>query len=284
MKLKVGLMSRDTGYLGLYRPSKDSVYGSALDDLLTLVKECDIVAGPEWLFLPQDRLHDTSEKDNLISRLCDATKGQTKLVLPGTIFWHDGYYAYNTCPIVANGELVGEYHKHYNGGDKNIVINENLRRGEKREERFHQSRNYFQSTRRTVNDVFPELNNLHWKAGEEKAYNFTWEGLNVGAAICADASGLYHRLHSANPEEKIDPLDLHFLISCGNYLQTHTLALKYKGHAFCSDGINNPELRLEVLKCKNPFSYKSSSRKMVQEIKEIEKKDKAFIYEIEVGE
>ncbi|MFH1455711.1 MAG: hypothetical protein ABIF40_02060 [archaeon] len=285
MKLKVGLMSRDTGDLGSYTPSKDGVYGSALDDILCLVEECDVVAGPEWLFLPRDRLHDTYEKDNLISKLCDATKGQTKLVLPGTIFWHDGDYAYNTCPIVANGELVGEYHKYYSGGDEQIVFDENTRRGEIKEKKFHQLRNYLQLTGRSLDDIFPELKKLKWKAGNEKAYNFTWEGLNVGAAICADASGLHHRLHSEDPEEKIDRLDLHFLVSCGNTLANHSLALKHNGYALCSNGVSNPGLRVEVLKYEfDPSIHRFPSTGTVPEIKEIEEHAEGLIYEIEVEE
>ncbi len=261
--MKVAMLNTRTSAAGNYDTSFDKIFGDNLELILDLIPEHDIVIGAEWLFLPRDRLHTLQEKDTLVQILCNATKDQKRLILPGTIFWHNGHEAYNTCPIIADGELVDEYHKYYDGGDEDIVLNANLRQQEINLDLL----NFLKNGRRQKLTFCP---------GDSKGSHFQWQGLDIGVVICADHNLLYERHHFERKKTKVPLLNLHFLLACGLYLSHTNLITKVNGYSLGLNGYS--EYGNEVWQIK---SYKNDCAK-IKLIEPTQTLTSASIYEIEI--
>ena len=123
----------------------------------------NIFVGPEFLFMPKDRLYSKQEKDAIIQRLAEFTKDKEILLIPGTIMWEDEESFYNTAPVIANGKILGEYHKQTDGHS----IKHAKKRGVTKE--YH------------MGDRFGM---------------YDWGDLKVGVEVCAD----YGNLRAEQPE------------------------------------------------------------------------------------
>ncbi len=203
-KLKAGIIARNTGsdYL-----SQEGL----LEEIIESIKEheLDIFLGPEWLFLHKDRLYTKEEKEIITSGLADTSKERNTLIIPGSIMWFDENIFYNTSPIIAEGRVLGEYHKHLDCGSSLRAH----RRG-------YGDKEYFRGH------------------GFER---HKWRSLNISVEICADRGELA-RFLKTRPDEPL--LDLYFLVSCGPYLP-RDIPVKNLGYGLCSNGDN---LKTEVLR------------------------------------
>ncbi|MDP2906994.1 MAG: hypothetical protein Q8O03_03570, partial [Nanoarchaeota archaeon] len=109
--LKAGIIARNTG-------SDNLSQEGLLEEIINSIHEdkLDIFLGPEWLFLPKDRLYTKEEKENITSKLADTSKERNTLIIPGSIMWFDENKFYNTSLIIAEGRVLGEYNKHLDCG------------------------------------------------------------------------------------------------------------------------------------------------------------------------
>lgn len=194
-KLKAGIIVRDTNH--------GFPQDSLVSEITHLIKDhnLDILLGPEWLFVPKERLYTKEEKENLIGSLIESSKGTDILIIPGSIMWHDEKFCYNAAPVISNGKLLGEYHKRQNGGTT-----------DRAEERSCKKPRF-----------------------EGKEFGiYPWNGLSIGIEICADKGELKRHLM----KEKTEPLlDLYFLVSCGCSLSKYDLPpVKESGYALCAEG------------------------------------------------
>lgn len=203
-KLKAGIIARNTG-------SDNLSQEGLLEEIIESIHKynLDIFLGPEWLFLPKDRIYTKEEKETIISRLADTSKGRNTLIIPGSIMWFDENIFYNSSPIIAEGRVLGEYYKHLDCGSSFRAY----RRG-------YTDKEYFRGN------------------GFER---HKWGGLNISLEICADRGELA-RFLKTRPDEPL--LDLYFLVSCGPYLPKD-IPVKNLGYGLCSNGDN---LKTEVLK------------------------------------
>lgn len=164
----------------------------------------DILLGPEWLFLPDKRLYTKAEKERTIGRIAENTKDRDTLIIPGSILWEDGDLFYNTAPLISKGQLIGEYHKFYDGGDAGKAKDKGC---------------------------------VKKKHAERVKEIFSWKGYRIGLEICADSGLLNEHMGKSN-----DPLlDLYFLVSCGLTLhELSRLPVDIGGYGLCADG-SGPE-------------------------------------------
>lgn len=197
-KLKAGIIVRDTNH-GF--PQENLV-----PEMTHLIRDpnLDILLGPEWLFVPKDRLYTKEEKENLIETLVESSKGTNTLIIPGSIMWHDENFCYNAAPVISNGNLLGEYHKRLDGGTADMARDRKCKKP-----RFE---------------------------GKEFGI-YLWNGLSIGIEICADKGELQVHLTKKKLD---DSLDLYFLASCGCNLSKYYLPpVKESGYALCAEG-NGP--------------------------------------------
>lgn len=206
-KLKAGIIARNTG-------SDNLSQEGLLEEIIESIREheLDIFLGPEWLFLPKDRLYTKEEKYAISSKLADISKERNTLIIPGSIMWFDEKHFYNTSPIIAEGRVLGEYHKHSDCGSS--------LRADKR-----------------------GYGHLGYRYGN-KFERCLWRGYNLGVEICADRGELASFLKT-RPDEPL--LDLYFLVSCGPYLP-NDVPVKNLRYGLCSNGGN---LKTEVLRREN---------------------------------
>ena len=201
---------------------KKTTHGADQDNLINNIAdyiynyELNIFLGPEWLFLPKNRLYTKKEKEGLIGKLSKKTRGTNTLIIPGSIMWFDNKFFYNTAPIISKGELLGEYHKKLHGGAVQLAMERGC------------DKKFF----------------INGKSGL-----FKWRGYNIGVEICADR-GL---LHKEMVKNKSQFLDLYFLASCGLSL-THgnkkDIPIKDLKYGLCSDG-HDP--KSEVIQKKDQY-------------------------------
>jgi len=192
-KLNVGILLKDT--------SSEVVQNSLVKDIAHYVNDykLDVFLGPEWIFMPPKRVYTASEKNKIIQKLSQKINNKNALIIPGSIMWEDEKLFYNTSPLISKGGLIGEYHKHQDGGD---VLHASFRNCRKK--------------------MYSRISHKVFK----------WKGYRVGVEICADQGELGGFL-----EDTDKPLlDLYFLVSCGAYLSTGWAPLKNGGYGLNSDG------------------------------------------------
>jgi len=215
MKLKIATLEYPTSATGT-NLTKDLLLKS-LTDLSNI--ESNVIVCPEWgLFFGErndPRLTSTYEKDDLVGRLCDLTSRKKQLILPGTMMWQTVHGVYNTLPIIANGEYLGDYHKYTNGGSSvavSIALEDNH-----------------------------SIKNKKWVQGDRMGKHFQWEGLDCGVEICLDTG-------SIKLNDSIPALDLQFLVSCGLDINRTTLKLKKHGIGIYANGYCRRDLSWELPK------------------------------------
>lgn len=161
--------------------------------------ELDVFMGPEWLFVPKNRLYKKEEKDYIVSRLVKTTEGKDVFVVPGTMMWEDENYCYNTAPIIADGKLLDEYKKRTDGGSIALAKDKKCKK--------------------------------RYRRGTEYGY-YSWRDYKIGVEICADNGDLKDFL-----DEKNGPYpDLYMLTSCGMTLGSYSSPIRMGGYALNSDG------------------------------------------------
>ncbi|MBM3199305.1 hypothetical protein FJZ53_00085 [Candidatus Woesearchaeota archaeon] len=181
-------------------------HGYKQDEIIDLIGKhiskhnLDIFLGPEWLFLPEKGLYTKKEKDDLVSKLVNTTKDRDTFSVPGTIMWHDNSFFYNSAPIITNGTLLDEYFKRTDGGSINLA-----------DERACPVKKYRKGQKRGV---------------------YKWRGYTIGVEICADHGHLKEEITN----EKLPPLDIYLLSSCGMTLGSYSTPLDKNGYALYSDG------------------------------------------------
>ena len=96
---------------GIYftHTSEGTVQDGLVDRIIDLSKKIDIFLGPEYLLRPLGGCYSIGEKNQILDRIANKTKGS--LVIPGTILWHDDSTLHNTCPVIYDGN-VHEYNKY----------------------------------------------------------------------------------------------------------------------------------------------------------------------------
>lgn len=175
------------------------------DELVEMIGEyiskhnLDIFMGPEWLFVPKNRLYQREEKDDLVSKLVKTTEGRNMLSVPGTMMLEDERYCYNTAPVIADGKLLDEYKKRTDGGSISLAEEKGCKK----------------KYRRGEND------GLH-----------PWRGYKIGIEICADHG---HLKDSLDREGRPYP-DLYMLTSCGLTIGSYSSPVRIGGYALNSDG------------------------------------------------
>lgn len=193
-KLKVGIFIA-------YTPREEQ------EGLASKITDCinknslDVFLGPEWLFVPHNRLYSRQEKEEIITKISEATKEKDTLIIPGSIMWYDKVSFYNTAPVISGGKLLGEYNKRLDGGTTELAAQRN------------------------------------WIFGSAELGNkdgiYQWRKYRVGVEICAD-HGL---LKKSLVEQKQPMLDLYLLSSCGILIYASTLPIRDGGYGLCSDGM-----------------------------------------------
>lgn len=118
--------------------------------------ELDIFLGPEYLFMPEQRIYTRSEKEEICQYFADKSKETGCLIIPGTIMWQYEDHFYNTTPIIYNGNVV-EKHKSIDAGDSDLA-----------KERGCQKALFTDNTQNIVE----------------------WNGLKIGLEICREAGKL----------------------------------------------------------------------------------------------
>jgi len=206
--LKAGIIARTTCW------NNTPLQEGLLEEIIESIHEqdLDIFLGPEWLFIPKDRLYTKEEKDIISSKLAAASKEKNTLIIPGSIMWFDKNLFYNTSPIIAEGKVLGEYHKHFDCGSTFKAKN-----------RGCIDKEYF------------------------KGHSFErhkWREYRMSIEICAD-QGELARFLGTRPQEPL--LDLYFLVSCGPYLRLD-IPVKNLGYGLCSNG---DSLKTEVVRKEN---------------------------------
>ncbi|MFH1455710.1 MAG: hypothetical protein ABIF40_02055 [archaeon] len=215
MKLKIATLEYPTSAMGT-KLTQDLLLKSLTDLSNT---ELNVIVCPEWglFFGGRDypKLTSTYEKDDLVGRLCDLTSRKSKLILPGTMMWETGHGVYNTLPIIANGEYLGDYHKYTNGGSSAAVS--------------------------IAQEGEDSIKRKGWVQGDRKGKHFQWEGLDCGVEICSDTG-------SINLNDSILALDLQFLVSCGLDINRSTLKLKKHGIGIYANGNVRRDLNYDLPK------------------------------------
>ena len=173
----------------------------------------DIFLGPEWLFLPEERIYSKKEKEEIIDDIAEKTRDRDTLIIPGTIMWEDEEFFYNTSPLISKGRLIGETYKLGNGGSKDAAITD---RGCKK--KWHMDKFL-------GNSPYQEVN-----FRKEHKGLFEWKGYRLGMEICCDKGYI---LDIREPH-----VDLYFLVSCGRGLEDGIgyLPIELGGYGLCSDG------------------------------------------------
>ncbi|MBM3199306.1 hypothetical protein FJZ53_00090 [Candidatus Woesearchaeota archaeon] len=111
-KIKAGLILEPTG-------GKELQKENLAEEIVRHVRnhDLDILLGPEWLFLPQGRMYNEQEKNQIISYISENIKSTDALIIPGTIMWENNTHVHNTAPIIQKG-TIREVHKFSDGGTK----------------------------------------------------------------------------------------------------------------------------------------------------------------------
>lgn len=158
--------------------------------------ELDILVAPEYFFYfgkPCTR----EEFENDLEELVDMSSGKHTLLMPGTFMWDDGNgNVYNTLPIICDGNVILNYDKRTNGGEREIL-----------DDRFNKT-----------------------YAPGVKPGRFECKNLRMGVELCSDHS--YATLRN----EGTDDLDLQLLVAAGKGLNWKKLALKEEGYLLRCDG------------------------------------------------
>lgn len=187
---------------------KTSAHGCEQRGLVELVEFCikefglDILAGPEWMFLPEKKVYNKEEKNNIIKKISQKTKGTNCLILSGTIVWQEDGLVSNTTPIIADGELIEEYSKWSDGGT----------------------------------DYIASCLQLKAKEHNKKGTCFKWRELGIGLEICSD-----HAFGSIKKNDAVERLDLQVILACGGILVNNHLKLKKGSYSFKCDGCYNDQ-------------------------------------------
>jgi len=207
----------------------------------------DILVGPEWLFMPKEKLYSKSEKDSLVEEIANTTKDYNSLIMPGSIMWEDDSYFYNTAPVITKGKILGEYHKYFDGGSSTYAIDRGCKK-------------------------------LKYEKKQQGIY--PWQDYKLGVEICADGGLLYCRL----PEEERQSFDFYCLISSGSTLFKRHMPLKIGGYALNSNGAD-PYSIVVKKECwkenKNPRWV--ANMWDYEEIKPKKEFNKLHVYELNMG-
>lgn len=169
----VGDLSLKVGFIQTATSCRGSDYKQIHKKITTALKKADydIVIAPEYSFVPEYKVFDEDIKNEILESVICASKGSRTLVLPGTFLWAKDEGLHNTAYAVFDGNKVCEYDKINEGGEESIA-----------------------------KDL-----GLTFVNGDSPGF-FTWNSLNVGLEICADAGIL-------NKSKIV--CDLHVLMSCG---------------------------------------------------------------------
>ena len=93
---------------------------SAVLDVISKKPELDILIGPEWFFIAEEKEFYTSQEFAFIQRRLEhVTEGLEMLLIPGSIARLDdqGHYK-NTALVISDGNTLHKYSKRVDGGDK----------------------------------------------------------------------------------------------------------------------------------------------------------------------
>ena len=187
-KLKVGMLRVKTD-------SHGCSIDCQLDRIITEINKHkpDMLLAPEWYF-HKGTPYTIKEKETILKYIKE--EASNRLILPGTFIWTDGKKLYNSTPIIMDGELKDEYHKHTDGGTFSIASSSGLELG----------------------------------LGKEEGKAFKWRGLEIGLEICAD------HYSSCLKESGRNKLDLHVVLACGIGIHNRFSAVRRGGYILCCDG------------------------------------------------
>ncbi len=182
----------------------------------------DIILGPEWLFIPQERLYTEQEKNQIISYIAENTKNKDTLIMPGSIMWESQTHVYNTAPVIYRG-TVQEVHKFTDGGTKDKA-------------------------------KVRKCNKPQYKTFDDPE-TFKWRDYKIGIEICSDMGRLIRPLQNKYLEDNGKKywvvqtmeeecfLDLYFLVSAGIAISSdrNAIPLKQRCYGLNSNGDYLPE-------------------------------------------
>jgi hypothetical protein len=145
----------------------------------------DVTLAPEWMFVPTRGVSmSRAAYDTLVAKLCALTEGDDRLLVPGTLPWHDdngGYH--NTAVAISNGKVIATLDKMGDGDDVEIA----------------------QSAGKT------------YAPGEGGCAVFRWRNMRVGLEICRDHGDARLRRHLlGNADERVD---VQLVVSSGVWFQ-----------------------------------------------------------------
>lgn len=99
--------------------------GSDIDYFKGAIKEMveyaghDIIIAPEYCFLSKGMPMAEKQKNEILDDIREASKGRDVLVLPGTVVWKNvSKEMRNTSYAIYDGEIIFEYDKRVDGGEK----------------------------------------------------------------------------------------------------------------------------------------------------------------------
>ena len=199
--LRVGVLRYSTKYFGM-RTDAD------VDAVLDRIADCldhdlDVLMVPEFA-LTADRAITRDEADGITERLRELSEGHDTLVLPGSYIMQEEGYLYNLMPMVADGEVVGEYSKKYDGGELEWCY-----------------------------DYYGLPNGWDYnKEAEDYDGVVEHKGRRIGVELCMDyAEG------ALKDRAGIDDLDLQLVVACGISRTHHSAtAVHDDGHVVICDG------------------------------------------------
>jgi hypothetical protein len=154
-----------------------------LERSLAAAGDVDVLLAPEWLFVPEGRLHTAAEADDIIAALCALSAGRDGLLVPGSIAWVDddgGYH--NTAVALCDGAVLKRLDKAHDGDDID----------------------------------FARAHGATYARGEGDGV-FTWRGRRVGLEICRDHADAKLRwdLEDDVVSDGRRTVDLQLVVSCG---------------------------------------------------------------------
>ncbi|MBI5355738.1 MAG: hypothetical protein HZB68_04760 [Candidatus Aenigmarchaeota archaeon] len=190
-KLSVAMLPKSTSPYG----SDTEYFEEAIKGLLE-TNAYDIIVAPEYNLVPREGPVTREDKDSMVERLLEYSRGKDTLLFPGTVVWKDeSGLMKNTIPVISNGEVVFEYSKMHDGGEVNLA-------------KYH---------------------NLTASYGSVPG-RFSWKGYDFGLEVCRDH--FMATLTASNAKS----VDFHVIVSCGMDVWFDNVVSKELGYVMMCDG------------------------------------------------
>ncbi len=202
--------------------------------------DLNMFVGPEWSFrktLMRDNKANFYDQ-NALHAILDGLKSLSAAVpdmlfMPGSIVWaipdvKKGFIAYNTVPVLHNGEIIHLYHKSDWGGDTEGAGN------------FGTAMRYGGESG-GWGDILRKKYTIK-KGGKKKSVTtnshfFELGGRTFGVEVCADHNGSMLFKQYAEENKSGKGIDVHVIISCGMFPQHDKIAARKGGFVVHCDGM-----------------------------------------------